>query len=1115
MPVMTEFETKPEDVGQILVKVQDDLRQLKEQLLAQGDGRTINVADLETALAKTEKGLQRRTEEVVHQINNSVTTLPLSDSSIQDDHFTTLDTTWDLRQPGKLVVSKQPSYLSQQSHTALGGRPSFQPLHPGAKLPLRQPVQSQGLTPGQQHKQQWGLRAVYNPYNSQSRNVLQENYGIQLPLIADKRDARPPPKPVMGSTIEHLSVLPKANRVDAQLAPPPINENDAQMGILSLLERGLIPPAAHLTLDPSPVKQMVAPLHDPQDKNKAPAISDSNHLYAGIHLDNQYDSRVTESYVSSNKMPPMTSKVCPTPETRSTSARTRMSSATGFSKTPATIRTYEMPLQPLPPPTTPASGDFKALSHRFALQNGKVRDTQPEFLAFKQHYCLTWGSIVSMIRYLERLMTKYSVPVAFISGDKLADLSMEFELEMVPTVDDLLTVVVNREDVEAIIRRPGRRYLGYNGQEVAATHIQASWRRYKDRSVYLDYRRHKWAAGVIAISWIMHIKMVKVRQQLKQTRLDQLESFRMRSKKFALAWDRIKMSKRVVIHLPSLGLTQSIRDSIHEFGIRQNTQMARLCDIRDPNVDVIFVSPVPLSDETLQYYFKLLGLKSAVDSGVVEDQCDMTERYKIIVPEAIKSFPTHRMCLATLLRYSPETLKRIKNLIRGREAFIVTGVPHKDDLAVADILDVPILSPEPDVAHLYSTKSGSKRIFNSAGVDIPPGEYDVYSLGQLHECLAQLVTENLTVKRWLFKLDDEFDGRGIAYCDIPNYLKCYNWALKESHRYGEKWSKKWAQEAAYIKIHAEIPDVLVEHATPINTEIYKTWDKFLEAFLSQGGVIEACPPSESITCVTVDMMIEPSGIINILTCGDQIHAETPFSCWGLSLPQSSIEPETLNTACNKVAEACKSRGIVGYYTIDFVTFIDGKTMEQKLWALDLSLRYSDTLAMFQLASYVTSGSLDTTTHTLNVSPSKTDKKPKRRRLQGQEEALPSSTRYAVMSTRLLHTNLAVVHYSVFFQMCRAHGIGYDIKEKQGTVFTLVDSFNRERLGMLTIGDNLQGGLATFARNMSVIHQEISAPNMQGSTNFKGAIEDIEGILGTTIQNAEQQMEEAKQEEEEA
>ena len=33
---------------------------------------------------------------------------------------------------------------------------------------------------------------------------------------------------------------------------------------------------------------------------------------------------------------------------------------------------------------------------------------------------------------------------------------------------------------------------------------------------------------------------------------------------------------------------------------------------------------------------------------------------------------------------------------------------------------------------------------------------------QLHESLAKLVTENLHVKRWLFKIDNEFDGRGTG-----------------------------------------------------------------------------------------------------------------------------------------------------------------------------------------------------------------------------------------------------------------------------------------------------------------------------------------------------------------
>ena len=95
-------------------------------------------------------------------------------------------------------------------------------------------------------------------------------------------------------------------------------------------------------------------------------------------------------------------------------------------------------------------------------------------------------------------------------------------------------------------------------------------------------------------------------------------------------------------------------------------------------------------------------------------------------------FQGHRFCLSSCLKYSPRALRRIKTLIKGREAYIVTGVPHKDDLAIADFLEVPIMAPEPEVAHLYSTKSGCKRIFASADVEMPPSEYDVYSLGQVN-----------------------------------------------------------------------------------------------------------------------------------------------------------------------------------------------------------------------------------------------------------------------------------------------------------------------------------------------------------------------------------------------
>lgn len=63
------------------------------------------------------------------------------------------------------------------------------------------------------------------------------------------------------------------------------------------------------------------------------------------------------------------------------------------------------------------------------------------------------------------------------------------------------------------------------------------------------------------------------------------------------------------------------------------------CFITDPNVEVIYVSPVPINDECMQYYSKLLALKPAVDSGHVENQTDLSDRFKIVIPEAIKSFP--------------------------------------------------------------------------------------------------------------------------------------------------------------------------------------------------------------------------------------------------------------------------------------------------------------------------------------------------------------------------------------------------------------------------------------------------------------------------------------------
>lgn len=62
----------------------------------------------------------------------------------------------------------------------------------------------------------------------------------------------------------------------------------------------------------------------------------------------------------------------------------------------------------------------------------------------------------------------------------------------------------------------------------------------------------------------------------------------------------------------------------------------------DPRVDVIYISPVELNDEVYQYYSKLLGMKAKrlEKSGTGdEEEDDIENRYKIVVPDAVDRFP--------------------------------------------------------------------------------------------------------------------------------------------------------------------------------------------------------------------------------------------------------------------------------------------------------------------------------------------------------------------------------------------------------------------------------------------------------------------------------------------
>ena len=109
-------------------------------------------------------------------------------------------------------------------------------------------------------------------------------------------------------------------------------------------------------------------------------------------------------------------------------------------------------------------------------------------------------------------------------------------------------------------------------------------------------------------------------------------------------------------------------------------------------------------------------------------------------------------------------------------------------------------------------------------------------------------------------------------------------------RYGKEWKERWAHENVYKNILSQLPTILSQHAKPVDEEAFSTWPIFFKQFLEEGGIMEACPPTDQVDGITAHVLIEPDGGVRILSVVDQIHAESEYKSWGYTLPLTGRVP---------------------------------------------------------------------------------------------------------------------------------------------------------------------------------------------------------------------------------
>lgn len=226
-------------------------------------------------------------------------------------------------------------------------------------------------------------------------------------------------------------------------------------------------------------------------------------------------------------------------------------------------------------------------------------------------------------------------------------------------------------------------------------------------------------------------------------------------------------------------------------------------------------------------------------------------------------------------------------------------------------LSVPILSGDPQITKIYTTKSGAKRIFHQAEVPIPMGAHDIYSIDEFMIQLTKLVAQNLYINTWIFKIDDEFNGRGHASINVETIKTILELRKK----------KVEMTESIVRKLQEVIRKVLPKKIKIAQPNLYRSYEAFMEKFCKTGGVIEAapaCSPSK-VSSPSISFFIEPNGAIEIIGSYDKIWASDYVNV-GCFFPQTSVPALNLMSLCGSIGSVLYEKGMIGHVCIDLVSF---------------------------------------------------------------------------------------------------------------------------------------------------------------------------------------------------
>jgi hypothetical protein len=375
--------------------------------------------------------------------------------------------------------------------------------------------------------------------------------------------------------------------------------------------------------------------------------------------------------------------------------------------------------------------------------------------------------------------------------------------------------------------------------------------------------------------------------------------------------------------VPSLTLDQSELRKLPGASFYEERLLFLLIRLRNPRARMVFVTSQPVHPFVLEYYFQFLA-------GIPASHA----RARLTLLCAYDASPRS---LTEKILERPRLLQRIRDGIDDVSRAYLTvfnSTPLERRLAV--LLDIPLNGVDPNLIHL-GTKSGSRKVFREAGVDLPLGFEDLRTEHDVVSALAQLKGRRPALRRAVVKLNESFSGEGNAVFRYP-------------------------EESGKPALHDQLRSL--EFSVPAENPVL-----YFEKLGRMGGIVEEFIEAPEKASPSAQMRISPAGEVLPISTHDQLLGGPSGQVFlGCVFPAEAAYRMRMQEEAIKVGRVLASHGVVSRFGVDFLVWRTQAAEEWKISALEINLRMGGTTHPYLALQFLTGGQLDPATG-LFLSPS--------------------------------------------------------------------------------------------------------------------------------------------------